>query len=476
MTRYLLFFIMMLFALAPAGVYALPADQAAEYLNRGKQMLYSGQTEQGVKLLEQAASADPRNPFVMLYMAKGYSWMGKFDKAIELYKKASELSTGAEEVHWQALFGVAQVTSWKKDYDGAIQHYSLILIEYKDAPPAFVMDIFIAIGDVMSWRLEYDAAIEQFNKALAIDAGNLEAINRIGKIYFWDHEYAKAREYSKKVLERDPENMEAKTRIEEIELIKPYQISLGDTLTIFNSNNVAGDKIMRNQTLFTFVWSPTEASSVILSSGYARQNAADTAKGPQAGTFSDVSASLGLVRKFFAGTYLSTAFSYTFDAEIGPDYTAEAGISQKVSRNFDVLVQYKLTHDKNYEYIHAGKPFSHTIAPGVIFYFTENFYTHLQAYLDTDGDYMLYSFLFHQSLAFNATRDRLDFYVSYGRGKNYLVYANATVPVDVTTFGIAGSYTHFFNQSFGLRFNAGYHNRVDFYEDYLLGMEGIYQF
>ncbi|TAL36885.1 MAG: tetratricopeptide repeat protein [Spirochaetes bacterium] len=456
--------------------YGAPADQAAEYLNRGKQLLYSGRAEEGVKLLEQAMSLDPKNPYIMLYLGKGYSWLSKYDKAIEMYTKAAELAGPNEEVHWQARFGAAQTTSWKKDYNGAVQQYSLLMIEYRNAPPAFKSEVFLALGDVYSWRLEYDAAIEQFNKALELDPKNIEALNRIAKIHLWDRAFKESRIYSEKVLALEPGNLEAKTRIEELDLIRPYQISIGNTLIMYDANNPAGDKVMRNESRLGFSWNASEVSTLILSTSYIRQNSADTISGPRAGAYSDINATLGFEHKLFAETYVTGNVAYTLDAEVSPDYSGEFGFSQKVSRIIDVLLDYRITHDKNYKIVHAKHAVSHSIAPGTIVYFTDKVYTHLQAYLDTDGEYKLYSFLFHQSAAFNAMADRIDLYLSYGRGKNYLVYGNTTIPVDVTTFGAAASYAHFFSPAFGLRVNAGYHNRVDSFEDYQAGIEAIFQY
>jgi YaiO family outer membrane protein len=209
------------------------------------------------------------------------------------------------------------------------------------------------------------------------------------------------------------------------------------------------------------------------SAGY--QNYTQTVSGSSSDWNGDVNAGLGTVVRMFSGTYVNVNANYTFDAEILPGFTAATEVVQKLSRRLDFLVLYRYLYDKNYEVARKESPVTHLFSTGVTFYASDNVYTQVQGYMEDNSKDLVYSFFLHQSFGISP-RDWLDGYFSYGKGINHLVFPDKTVSVNVTTIGIAVAYTHFFPSGLGIKPSVGYHDRVDSYTDYTLGLEAIWKF
>ncbi|GEM_PF-4342025 len=460
---------------APAA--SAPRDRAAEALYLGKKALYEGKLKEGILKLEEANSIDAGNPVIVFFLAKGYSWNGELDRAEEYYRKAMSMSNTNDDIYWQASFGIAQTTAWRKQYALALERYQEILSKHQKTPPDLKEDVLLAMGDVHAWQKEYPAAISLYEKALADRPASVEVLNRLGQVYLWDKNYKASRAYTEKALAIESNNIEARRRLDDLDLIKNYTLTLGYAYTSFDANNPEGNKIQRHTANAYFDWQAGDDLRMHVETTVLTQNYVDSADPGTASSWnSDVRTGIGVTNRFTRNTTAGMLFTYTYSPDILPDFSGEASITQKISPIFDITGLYRLTYDKKAPERMAGaKKASHLVSPGIILYFTEMFYSRLQGYMDTDGKNTFYSFMLQQTYAFSA-RDKTDFYISYGKGKNYLVYSDATIPLDVVTFSITLAHTHFFNPSFGLRPSFMYHNRVNYYEDYSFGLEGVYQF
>ena len=185
-------------------------DKAADCIN------------QVIDLLEKLLEANPQTEVLIdgLVIAYGklgnvYDEQGKYNKAIEFYQRAIELSTKSKTIGYidiTALFNNLGLSYYNKgEYDKAINYFqkvlSLMLHEFGEVNRESIK-VNSNLGTAYSKKGEYDKAIEYLMKAFELSKRlNVEEhlddavlLNNLGLIYNDKGEYIKAIEYFEKAL------------------------------------------------------------------------------------------------------------------------------------------------------------------------------------------------------------------------------------------------------------------------------------
>ncbi len=448
---------------------------ATELMNEGKMNLFRGEIKEGIRLLEEADSMEKNSPYIMLLLAKGYSWNNEWDRAKKLYGEIAASTGPGDQVHWEARFGIAQVTSWEKKYDEALSLYGQILESYKKIPDNFRFDVNLAIGDIYSWKMDYSKAVEHFSAMLADKPDNLEVLNRIAKIYLWEGEYAKSGEFTDRVLALDSRDRESAERARVLDQIKTFTVSAGYLYTYYDTENYKGDKIQSHNAMMGFNWQYSIPFRVFTYLTGIRQNSIESRDPEESALWNnDINLRLGGIYRINPLTFLSAAGDYTHNAQIYADFSSEISLSRKLNQNIDILALYKFTFDRIDSTQDVDSKMYHLFSPGIIFYYNPEIYNRVQFYVETDSKDLNYSVLINQYLAVNP-ENIFRFYVFLSQGRSYLTFSDTSVLQKVTTYSASLAYTHFFNSSFGMEFSTGLTSRIDYYNNYYGGLSVIYK-
>ncbi len=451
------------------------SESAVDLMNEGKMLLYRGDIREGIRLLEQANRMDDKNLFVKIILAKGYSWNNEWERAKVVYGEVILESAATDQIHWEAKFGIAQITSWEKKYDEAIKLYQEILVSYKKISKHFKLDIGLAIGDIYSWKMENDKAFEQFDKLLAENPGNTAILNRIAKIYLWQGDYSESREFTEKVLAIDAKDAESGERIRVLDQIKTFTAVLGYDYTWYDSTNEKGENVKVHKTITGLDWQYSIPLKIYAFLTGARQNSIESSDAEKASSWNnDFDIRAGGSYRINSLTYFSAAVDYATGAVIFPDFSGEVALSRKLSQNIDFEGLYKFTYDKIDSIETTDSKKYHMLSPGIIIYYTSMIYNRLQFYVESDGKDLNYSVLIQQYLTLNP-ENIVQFYLFLSQGRTFRTYSDSTVRQDTTTYSASIVYSHFFNSTWGIEFAAGLTTSVNSYSCYHAGINGVYK-
>jgi len=167
----------------------------------GRLSLGAGNREQGLALLEQAATAKDADPQVVMELASGYLLAGEVDKAIELIQSLPESDTPGgyqrEYLLMLALVGKGQneaaldrarELSRTRGYDPTIRN--------------LVAGLYAALGKGDEARAELEAALKA-------DPDNLSSYLNLARLDAAQNRPEQAAANFQKVLEKDPKNLTA---------------------------------------------------------------------------------------------------------------------------------------------------------------------------------------------------------------------------------------------------------------------------
>ncbi len=445
------------------------AASPLELMNEGRMKLYRGDIAEGISVLEEARRLDSGNLYIKYNLAKGYSWDNRWDRALKLYSEIVAASGPAEQVYWDARFGIAQITSWEKKYDEALQMYYEILRLYKNAPKGFKLDINLAIGDILSWKTDYDESVRHFKALLKEDPDNPVILNRISKIYLWGGEYSISREFTERALKLDPDDSASLERKRVLDQIKPFTVMAGYDYTWYDVSNSGGNNVQVQRAVQGLTWQYSTPLRFFAFADEVFQNTNDV---EQDGSYYDVSCALGAAYRINPLTYLSGRTDFSAKAEIYPRFSGEMTLTRKVTSNIDLMGTYKYTYDRLHDAQELDDKHYHLLSPGIVFYYSRFIYNRIQFYVETDTRDLFYSVMLNQYLALNP-ENIIQFYLFLSQGRSYLVYSDSTVFRETTTYSASIAYTHFFNSSVGIEFTPGITASVGNYSNYHAGINFI---
>lgn len=180
---------------------------------RGEAMINAGKDEEAIKCFVQALAIDcvhleTQHKLAMLYLQKQM-----YGAAAALFK---ELAAATQDpVHYSHL-GLALYQ--QSDYEQAKIAYQTALTLDPSRPQRFVSlsQVYKAMGQIQN-------SIISLNKAIEIDAENLEYLFLLADLQVELGEIAKAKEIIQKLLVSDPKNKEAKAILREIKKMEEPQ-------------------------------------------------------------------------------------------------------------------------------------------------------------------------------------------------------------------------------------------------------------
>ncbi len=181
------------------------------------------------ELSKKALSMNDQSTIVWLHMGNAYSFLNRFDKAIDCYNKAKDLGLENAEL-WNnmgsaylklnnfekaflyfnkaidvnsnlssALNNIGYYYILKKEYQKAIQFLDkAINIDPDSSAP------WSNKGDLYAEKKDYDEALECYNRGLEIDPEDPRLLNNLGALYLTQNKFKKALKYFKKAISIDP--------------------------------------------------------------------------------------------------------------------------------------------------------------------------------------------------------------------------------------------------------------------------------
>jgi YaiO family outer membrane protein len=109
----------------------------------------------------------PADDDVRSELARTYSWGSEYDSALVQYDIIIHNNRGNFDAH----FGKCQVLAWKHDFPDALKELeTLVILSPQNA------DVFLLAGRINAWNKDFARALAMYQKALAIDDLNEEAL------------------------------------------------------------------------------------------------------------------------------------------------------------------------------------------------------------------------------------------------------------------------------------------------------------
>ncbi|MCJ7812368.1 tetratricopeptide repeat protein, partial [bacterium] len=121
-----------------------------------------------------------------------YDIKGQSDKAIEIYKKALEISPNDKDL----LFNMARLHAQQKNYEQAIEYFQRVLEQAPDD-----VDAIVDIGYCYNQLEKFTEAIPYLEKAVELDPNNTSAWTNLGISYIRTEQGEKGNAAFKKVEE-----------------------------------------------------------------------------------------------------------------------------------------------------------------------------------------------------------------------------------------------------------------------------------
>ena len=213
------------FSLSPSVSYAetkaLPADPK---LDQGRELLKSGQYQEALSLLSEAAAMEPANPVVQNYLGEAYFRLKKYQEAADALNRAISLDPGYLLPH----VGLGIVYETIGETEKAKTEFAEALRIGSTSPDAsevkFAADRLKRIevrehlskGRTLYGAGKSEEALAEYNLAIAKDADNPQANMAAGLIYKELNRLKESYEAFKKVIEVQPGNVRAHLNMGEL--------------------------------------------------------------------------------------------------------------------------------------------------------------------------------------------------------------------------------------------------------------------
>ncbi|MBN1695458.1 hypothetical protein JW879_08675 [candidate division WOR-3 bacterium] len=190
---------------------------AREYKLSGDLFIKTGEYEKAVVQYEKWAKREKNNPQAYVSLSVPYYKENNYIKSAEYLKRAFEIDKDSAEkavLFYEDLLEVENY-SWDIFYNGAkgfLDEKQLEIAEgfveeaEKVSDSNYKAMSYVLHGRIYMTKGKDDKAFDYFNKALDIDADNVEGNVSLGEIYTNQNEFDKAIFYLKKAVSIGPEN------------------------------------------------------------------------------------------------------------------------------------------------------------------------------------------------------------------------------------------------------------------------------
>jgi len=227
---------------------ANPYDIKEQYSENGRAYLSRIQNHLGVKLhdrkqyreaiayYEKAATLEPKNALYLRNKAIAYDWLEEFEKAAKAYQLAAEYETVTEQkakdynyagvqLHKQEnyreaiplyekaialeprhplyLRNKANAHNWLEEYEEAIAAYKAAIQHESEQNAAAKAKDYNYIGVQFHKQKKYRDAIPYYEKAIALEPGNVLFLRNKANAYNWLEEYEEAIAAYKAVIQHE---------------------------------------------------------------------------------------------------------------------------------------------------------------------------------------------------------------------------------------------------------------------------------
>lgn len=156
-----------------------------------------------LRLLRQAEKSSPGDLSIKASIAEVLSWSKDFDEAIEIYRNI--FSKGYSDI--EARLDYARTLTWNKEYDNSVSEYKSII---KMDPTNF--DAHIGMAQTLGWQKKFDLAFESYKKS--IDITNISTEKSIAnagmaQILSWQGSFELSIKHYKEAVRLNKKNVDA---------------------------------------------------------------------------------------------------------------------------------------------------------------------------------------------------------------------------------------------------------------------------
>jgi len=149
--------------------------------------------------LVSAAGAGENEGEIRALLAEAYIADGDYEKAAAEYKEV--LKNDPKNI--EARAALADILSWNKKYDEALELYDEILKD-KEAP-----EIRLQKARILGWAREYNKSLKEYQRILDNNYIEVVEVEMQAKKAYWNNRVKHAIKYYKELIKKDSENVEA---------------------------------------------------------------------------------------------------------------------------------------------------------------------------------------------------------------------------------------------------------------------------
>ena len=159
-----------------------------------------GDYDSAIKYYDTAISLNSTNPFFLNDRGSALLSLGDDVEAEKSLKESLLLLPGFVD----ALNGLANVYSYRQDYQNEFQYRQAVLVV---APQN--VEAMIGVGNALLGMENYVESVRYYNLALLHDSTSVNAMTGLGNAHFEMSEYSSALEFYDSALDLDPQNINA---------------------------------------------------------------------------------------------------------------------------------------------------------------------------------------------------------------------------------------------------------------------------
>lgn len=175
-------------------------EEVSELYKKGSSFLESGNEDEAIKCFIQAITIDPKHKESMNNLGILYMHKQMFSAACAIFKELCEIE---ESAVYLSHLGLALYNL--QEFERSLDAYQrAILIDYSRSAR------FVSLCQVYRALNNNRMALITLNKALEIEAENIDYMFLLAEILFEMDKFEEAKDVVRKILDFDPENEEAK--------------------------------------------------------------------------------------------------------------------------------------------------------------------------------------------------------------------------------------------------------------------------